>query len=53
MDKRMRRRWAGGRLRTPLDYLGVDEGFLGNTGKFPTVVSDLKTGEPAPGRARA
>jgi len=46
MDKRVLRRWAAARPRTPLHYLGVDEIFLGKTDKFLTVVSDLETGEP-------
>ena len=46
MDKRVLRRWAAARPRTPLHYLGVDEIFLGRTDKFLTVVSDLETGEP-------
>src|SRR5216683_3249456 len=46
MDKRVLRRWAAARPRTPLHYLGVDEIFLGKTIKFLTVVSDLETGEP-------
>ena len=46
MDKRVLRRWAAGRARTPLHYLGVDEIFLGRADKFLTVVSDLETGEP-------
>ena len=46
MDKRVLRRWAAGRPRTPLRYVGVDEIFLGKTVKFLTVVSDLETGEP-------
>src|SRR6266481_4067484 len=46
MDKRVLRRWAAERPRTPLHYLGVDEIFLGKTIKFLTVVSDLETGEP-------
>ena len=46
MDKRVLRRWAAARPRSPLHYLGVDEIFLGKTIKFLTVVSDLETGEP-------
>src|SRR6266705_2716449 len=46
MDKRVLRRWAAQRSRTPLHYLGVDEIFLDKTVKFLTVVSDLETGEP-------
>ncbi len=46
MDKRVLRRWAAERPRTPLHYLGVDEIFLGKAIKFLTVVSDLETGEP-------
>ncbi len=46
MDKRVLRRGAAGRPRTPLHYLGVDEIFLGKSDKFLTVVSDLETGEP-------
>ncbi len=46
MDKRVLRRWAAARPRTPRRYLGVDEIFLGKTVKFLTVVSDLETGEP-------
>ena len=46
MDKRVLRRWAAERPRTPLHYLGVDEIFLGQADKFLTVVSDLETGEP-------
>src|SRR5712691_8128702 len=46
MDKRVLRRWAAARPRTPLRYLGVDEIYLGQRDKFLTVVSDLDTGEP-------
>jgi len=46
MDKRVLRRWAAGRPRQPLHYLGVDEIFLGKRDKFLTVVSDLERGEP-------
>jgi len=45
MDKRVLRRWAAGRPRKPVRYLGVDEIFLGKV-KFLTVVSDLETREP-------
>jgi len=53
MDKRVLRRWAAARPRTPLHYLGVDEIFLGKTVKFLTVASDLETGEPADRERRA
>jgi len=46
MDKRVLRRWAAARPRTPRRYLGVDEIYLGKRDKFLTVVSDLDTGEP-------
>ena len=46
LDKRVLRRWAAGRPRAPLRYVGVDEIFLGKGGKFLTVVSTLETGEP-------
>ena len=46
LDKRVLRRWAAGRPRAPLRYLGVDEIFLGRDVKFLTVVSNLETGEP-------
>ena len=46
LDKRMLRRWAAGRPRTPLRFLGVDEIYLGRRDKFLTIVSDLETGEP-------
>jgi transposase len=46
MDKRVLQRWAAGRPRRPLRYLGVDEIFLGPRDKFLTVVSNLETGEP-------
>src|SRR5262245_11363841 len=46
MDKRVLKRWAAARSRTPLHYLGVDEIFVGKMVKFLTVVSDLETGEP-------
>jgi transposase len=46
MDKRVLRRWAAERPRTPLRYLGVDEIYLGQRDKFLTVVSDLDRGEP-------
>ncbi len=46
LDKRVLRRWAAGRPRAPLRYLGVDEIFLGKDVKFLTVVSNLETGEP-------
>src|SRR5882724_8987847 len=46
LDKRVLRRWAATRPRTPLRYLGVDEIFLGQRDKFLMVVSDLETGEP-------
>src|SRR6516165_7586603 len=45
LDKRVLRRWAASRPRPPRRYLGVDELFLGKLA-FPTVVSDLETGEP-------
>ena len=46
LDQRVLRRWAAGRPRAPLRYLGVDEIFLGRSVKFLTVVSNLETGEP-------
>jgi transposase len=46
MDKRVLQRWAAGRPRRRLRYLGVDEIFLGRSVQFLTVVSDLDTGEP-------
>ncbi len=46
MDKRVLRRWAAARPRTPLRFLGVDEIYLGRRDKFLTIVSDLETGEP-------
>jgi transposase len=46
LDKRVLRRWAAGRPRTPLRFLGVDEIYLGRRDKFLTIVSDLETGEP-------
>src|SRR6266702_2235524 len=46
LDKRVLRRWAAGRARTPLRFLGVDEIYLGRRDKFLTIVSDLETGEP-------
>jgi transposase len=46
MDKRVLRRWATARPRTPLRALGVDEIYLGKRDKFLTVVSDLDRGEP-------
>jgi len=46
LDKRVLRRWAAGRPRTPIRYLGVDEIYLGRRDKFLTIVSDLDTGEP-------
>jgi transposase len=46
LDQRVLRRWAAGRRRDPLRYLGVDEIFLGHRDKFLTVVSDLESGEP-------
>jgi transposase len=46
LDKRALRRWAAGRPRTPLRYLGVDEFFVGKGVQFLTVVSDLETAEP-------
>ena len=46
IDKRVLRRWAAGRRRTPLRYLGVDEIYLGARDKFLTVASDLDRGEP-------
>lgn len=46
LDKRMLRRWAAGRPRKPLRFLGVDEIYLGRRDKFLTIVSDLETGEP-------
>jgi transposase len=36
LDKRVLRRWAAGRPRAPLRYLGVDEIFLGKGVKFLT-----------------
>jgi len=46
MDKRALRRWAAGRPRPALRYLGIDEIYLGKRDQFLTVVSDLDTGEP-------
>ena len=46
LDKRVLRRWAAGRPRTPLRFLGVDEIYLGRRDKFLTIVSDLDSGEP-------
>jgi transposase len=46
LDKRVLRRWAAGRPRKPLRYLGVDELFVGREVQFLTVVSDLESGEP-------
>lgn len=46
MDKRVLRRWAAGRPRKPLRFLGVDEIYLGRRDKFLTVVSDLESSEP-------
>jgi transposase len=46
LDKRVLRRWAAARPRTPLRFLGVDEIYLGRRDKFLTIVSDLDTGEP-------
>ena len=46
LDKRVLRRWAAGRARPPLRFLGVDEIYLGRRDKFLTIVSDLETGEP-------
>jgi transposase len=46
MDKRVLRRWAAGRPRRPVCYLGVDELYLGRRDKFLTVVSDLEAAEP-------
>jgi transposase len=46
MDKRVLRRWAAARPRTPLRSLGVDEIYLGRRDKFLTVVSDLESSEP-------
>lgn len=46
LDKRVLRRWAARRPRTPLRYLGVDELFVGREVQFLTVVSDLESGEP-------
>jgi transposase len=46
LDKRLLRRWAAGRPRTPRRVLGVDEIYLGRRDKFLTIVSDLETGEP-------
>ncbi len=46
MDRRVLARWAAGRPRRPLRYLGVDEIYLGKRDKFLTVVSDLERGEP-------
>ena len=55
LDKRVLRRWAAGRPRTPRRFLGVDEIYLGRRDKFLTIVSDLDSGEPlwaGPGRKR-
>lgn len=37
LDKRVLRRWAAGRPRKPLRYLGVDELFVGREVQFPVV----------------
>ena len=46
IDQRALQRWAAGRPRKPLRYLGVDEIYLGKQAKFLTVVSHRETREP-------
>jgi transposase len=46
IDLRYLERWAASRRKPPLRQLGIDEIYLGKTGKFITVASNLETGEP-------
>jgi transposase len=46
IDQRYLERWSAERKRPPLRQLGVDEIYLGKSGKFITVTSNLETGEP-------
>jgi len=46
IDLRYLERWASTRKKPPLKQLGIDEIYLGKTGKFITVASNLETGEP-------
>ena len=46
MDLRYLERWAASRKKPPLRQLGIDEIYLGKTGKFISVTSNLETGEP-------
>jgi transposase len=46
IDQRYLERWCAERKRPPLKQLGIDEIYLGKSGKFITVVSNLETGEP-------
>ena len=46
IDVRYLQRWTAGRRKPGLRQMGVDEIYLGKKPKFPTVVSNLQTGEP-------
>ena len=46
IDLRYLQRWAASRRQSALRQMGVDELYLGKSGKFITVVSNLETGEP-------
>jgi transposase len=46
IDLRYLERWAASRRKPALRQMGVDELYLGKSGKFITVVSNLETGEP-------
>lgn len=46
IDFRYLKRWEASRRKPALKQMGIDELYLGKSGKFITVVSNLETGEP-------
>jgi transposase len=46
IDMRYLTRWEAARRKPALKQMGIDEIYLGKSGKFITVVSNLETGEP-------
>ena len=46
IDMRYLTRWEATRRKPALKQMGIDEIYLGKSGKFITVVSNLETGEP-------
>lgn len=46
IEYRWLKRWEASRRKPALKQIGIDELYLGKSGKFITVVSNLETGEP-------